>query len=81
MSFPQQPGHQPDQPAEPAGQPARPVTGDSGVDRVLQELDGRLEGGTDEQVEAVTEAHRQLQARLTTPTPPASPGQARPGPR
>lgn len=82
--------------------PARPVTGDAGVDRVLEQLDRQLdrpdddpEGSRDEpdvqarrqrevaaeQVEAVTEAHRQLQARLSTPTPPAPPGQARPGPR
>lgn len=55
-----------------------PVTGDAGVDRVLQEVQEQLQGGPDEQVAAVTEAHRQLQARLATPTPP---GQARPGPR
>lgn len=60
---------------------APPVTGDAGVDRVLKELQERLQDGPDEQVAAVTEAHRQLQARLTTPAPPAPPGQARPGPR
>lgn len=36
--------------------------------------------GAPDPVAAVTEAHRQLQARLTSP-PPAAPGQARPGPR
>ena len=58
-----------------------PVTGDAGVDRVLTELQERLEDEPDDPVAAVTEAHRQLQARLTAPAPPAPPGQARPGPR
>lgn len=59
----------------------RPSTGDPAVDRVLQDLDERLATTPEEQVDAVAEAHRVLQARLSSPTPPAPPGQARPGPR
>lgn len=65
----------------PDEQVGRPATGDPGVDRVLEELDERLGSHPDDQVEAVAEAHLQLQARLTSPTTPVPPGQARPGPR
>lgn len=57
----------------------RPVTGDRAVDDALAQLDRALDGDPQQQLEAATEAHRLLQARLTTPTP-AEPGQARPGP-
>lgn len=58
-----------------------PRTGDRAVDDVLARLDDGLQGDAAAQVEAVTEAHRALQARLTAPPPPpAQPGEARPGP-
>lgn len=60
---------------------ARPVTGDDAVDRLLRDLDDRLAAAPEDQVEAVTEAHRQLQARLAGQVTPTPPGQARPGPR
>lgn len=58
-----------------------PTTGDPGVDRVLRDLDEALSGDAAAQVEAVAEAHRLLQARLTSPPQADPPGQARPGPR
>lgn len=58
----------------------RPVTGDRAVDDALAAFDRALEDGPQGSAEAAAQAHRALQARLTTPTPPA-PGQARPGPR
>ncbi|WP_134773538.1 hypothetical protein [Ornithinimicrobium flavum] len=61
--------------------PPRPSTGDPAVDRVLEDLDDGLASAPEDQVGLVTEAHRLLQARLTSPAPPAPPGQARPGPR
>lgn len=86
MTLPRPPRPDGDRPAADDG-PARPVTGDADVDRVLEQLDTRLEQGLEHEldpvdpVEAVDEAHRRLQARLTTPTTSAPPGQARPGPR
>lgn len=59
----------------------RPVTGDRLVDEALAAFDDALGTAPGEQLAAATEAHRALQARLTTPTPPAAPGEARPGPR
>jgi hypothetical protein len=62
--------------------PARPVTGDRAVDDALAAFDRALGEGSAAQVAAAAEAHRVLQARLTTPPPPpAAPGEARPGPR
>lgn len=59
-----------------------PRTGDAEVDRALTDLDEGLQGTGEEQLEALTRAHRRLQARLSEPTEqPAPPGQARPGPR
>lgn len=59
-----------------------PRTGDAEVDRALADLDAGLQGTGEEQLEALTRAHRRLQARLSEPTEqPAPPGQARPGPR
>lgn len=44
------------------------LTGDAGVDRVLRDLAAGLSvEDPDAQVEAVTEAHRRLQARLSGP--------------
>lgn len=60
------------------GEQDRPTTGDDVVDRALVELDVRLDGGVDP-LEAVVEAHRVLQQRLTAPSVPPAPGQARPG--
>ncbi|MGC5585818.1 hypothetical protein ACQE98_11255 [Ornithinimicrobium sp. W1679] len=60
------------------GEPDRPTTGDDVVDQALVELDARLDGGADP-LEAVVEAHRVLQQRLTAPPAPPAPGQARPG--
>lgn len=59
--------------------PARPLTGDRAVDDVLAAFDRALDEGPGAQAEAAAEAHRALQARLTTPAPPAAPGEARPG--
>lgn len=62
--------------------PSSPRTGDRAVDDALAAFDRAATGSAADQVEAAAEAHRALQARLTTPTPPpAAPGQARPGPR
>lgn len=61
---------------------APPTTGDPGVDRALRELEVALADDPSGQVEAVSQAHRALQARLTAPAPPPPPpGQARPGSR
>lgn len=72
-------------PAPPTGDGADAVpsrTGDDEVDRALEDLDEGLQGTGEEQLEALTRAHRRLQARLSDPTEqPAPPGQARPGPR
>lgn len=57
----------------------RPATGDDVVDQALADLDERLDDG-DDPVDAVVEAHRVLQQRLTTPLEPDPPGRARPGP-
>lgn len=60
----------------------RPVTGDAEVDRVLSDLDQGLLGDGEAQLEALTQAHRSLQGRLSDPSEQAvPPGQARPGPR
>ncbi len=65
-----------------AASTGRPVTGDRAVDDALAAFDRALHEGTHGQAEAAAEAHRALQARLTTPAPPAAAtGQARPGPR
>ncbi|GAA1182103.1 hypothetical protein GCM10009584_25260 [Ornithinimicrobium humiphilum] len=61
--------------------PERPVTGDRGVDDVLAAFDRAVAEGPGAHAEAAAEAHRTLQARLTSPPEPAPPGQARPGPR
>jgi hypothetical protein len=67
--------------SRPPSTPAPPVTGDRAVDDVLVDLARALDDGPAERVEALTEAHRALQARLTSPVPPAAaPGEARPGP-
>lgn len=69
-------------PAQPEAGPVRPVTGDRAVDDALAAFDRALGDGPLAQAEAAAEAHRALQARLTTPAaPPAAPGEARPGPR
>ena len=60
--------------------PARPTTGDRAVDDALAAFDRALDEGPQAQAEAAAEAHRALQARLTTPAP-QTPGEARPGPR
>lgn len=60
--------------------PGRPTTGDRAVDDALAAFDRALAEGPHGQTEAVAEAHRALQARLTTPAP-AAPGEVRPGPR
>ncbi len=60
----------------------RPQTGDRVVDDALAAFDRAAAEGPSAHVEAATEAHRALQARLTTsPAEPPPPGQARPGPR
>lgn len=62
--------------------PVRPVTGDRAVDDALAAFDRALGEGPAGQAEAAAQAHRALQSRLTTPSPPpAAPGEARPGPR
>lgn len=72
-------------PGEPTGQrgdqleqpvSGRPETGDRVVDRILTDLDETLTADPDEQVAAVGEAHRRLQARLSGPAPtdPPRPG-------
>lgn len=59
----------------------RPGTGDRDVDDALAAFDRTLEEGTGAHVAAAAEAHRALQARLTTPpAQPPAPGRARPGP-
>lgn len=68
----------------PAAQPPpsgadAPTTGDRGVDAIVGDLVGALEDPDRDDVEAVAEAHRRLQARLAGPSAPP-PGQARPGP-
>lgn len=74
-------------PADSAGpaaaeRPERPVTGDRAVDDALAAFDRALGEGPSAQAAAAAEAHRALQARLTSPAPsPAAPGEARPGPR
>lgn len=69
-------------PAAAPDRPARPTTGDRAVDDVLAAFDRALAEGPLAQAEAAAEAHRALQARLTTPAPPpAAPGEARPAPR
>lgn len=69
---------QDDQTGQPGDQqgPGRPETGDGAVDRILADLDEVLTEDPDEQVAAVTEAHRRLQARLSGPAPtdPPRPG-------
>lgn len=60
--------------------PAPPVTGDRAVDEALTALVRTLDGSPAERVEALTEAHRSLQARLTSPSPVVGPADARPGP-
>lgn len=63
-------------------EPVRPVTGDRAVDDALADFDRALGDGPGVHAEAAAAAHRALQARLTTPSPPAAaPGEARPGPR
>lgn len=57
-----------------------PVTGDRSVDDALAALARGLDAEPAAQVEAVTEAHRALQARLTSPAPAPAPGEARPEP-
>lgn len=69
-----------DQPGTPT-RPDPPSTGDRSVDEALSTFARSLDGPPGEQVEAAVEAHRALQARLTTPVPTsASPADARPGP-
>lgn len=60
--------------------PEPPVTGDRSVDEVLTTLAAALDDDPAGRVRSLTEAHRELQARLTAPPPPAAPGDARPGP-
>lgn len=59
------------------------MTGDRVVDDAVAAFVSALDGEPAEQLEAAAEAHRALQTRLTSPTPPppAPPGAARPGPR
>ena len=73
---------QPDERVDATAQAMRPVTGDRVVDEALASFDAAATEDPAAQLAAATEAHRLLQARLTTPTPaePAPPGQARPGP-
>jgi hypothetical protein len=62
--------------------PVPPVTGDRTVDDALSAFERALQATPGAQVDAAAEAHRTLQARLTTPSPAApAPGEARPGPR
>lgn len=78
---PSQGSTSPDRGTSTPGRPARPTTGDRAVDDALAAFDRALAEGPGAQPEAAAEAHRALQARLTTPTPPAAaPGEARPGP-
>lgn len=58
----------------------RPATGDDQVDQTLRTLDETLADEDADQVDALSEAHRRLQTRLTSPEPDP-PGSARPGPR
>lgn len=83
MTDPTQHAPTPEQepPAAAGEAPPATSTGDPGVDRVLRDLDEALAGDPAAQVEAVAEAHRRLQTRLTSPPEPDPPGQARPGPR
>lgn len=80
-----QQGERTERPGEPTERPGdqleqqgsgRPETGDRGVDRILTDLDEALTADPDEQVAAVDEAHRRLQARLSGPAPtdPPRPG-------
>ncbi|MFX0538815.1 hypothetical protein ACQBAT_09105 [Ornithinimicrobium sp. Y1847] len=67
---------------DPVPQHVAPHTGDRAVDEALAAFAEGANGSPTEQVEAATEAHRALQARLTAPArQPDPPGQARPGPR
>jgi hypothetical protein len=59
--------------------PTPPVTGDAAVDGIVADLDRALRGDPEHHLEAVGEAHRRLQARLSAPPGPARP-QPRPGP-
>lgn len=64
-----------------AARRSRPTTGDRAVDDALAAFDRTVEEGTGSHVGAAAEAHRALQARLTSPpAEPPAPGQARPGP-
>lgn len=68
-------------PDEEAAVPTRPSTGDRQLDDALAAFDRTVAEGTGSHVAAAAEAHRALQARLTSPPPePPAPGAARPGP-
>lgn len=56
------------------------ATGDPEVNAVLRAVDDALTSDDVDDAEALSEAHRRLQARLTAPAT-APPGEARPGPR
>lgn len=56
---------------QPLSQPlARPQTGDAEVDEILESFDAGSHGEAAAQLDAATEAHRRLQARLSTPRRP-----------
>lgn len=73
-------GHPGSSPSDPASRPAPsvPATGDRAVDEAIALVTRAHRDGPAERVEALTEAHRRLQARLTAPPPDQA--EARPGP-